>query len=547
MLRTNGHRGKVRNSDFVPVPDCAEFAPQTWDGARYVFGVPAGAGATVCRGGKVEPDFPLVHRRCGTLASAILAAVFDGQTGQGHHAPPGRDSAGAGGRSGQDARGVDVPSEKQGATWVITPCFWGAAGASARSPVRAARPGTTRPRPRPPSSVCAASVRTFGFWHFLCSAAVTAQRAGLFKCGQPCCPASANTFGGSEKRRVARGNPVRKSRPAFWRFAMGNKYKRLIGQIADIDNLRLAYAKTMRAKRQTWGYLEFKEYDHANLLNMRKSILESSYQQGSFRQFMVYEPKPRLISALDFSDRVAQHALVNIIGPIFEKTLLPGTFACREGMGTHAGVRHVQSALRRTGATHFLKTDYSKFFPSVDRAVLHGLIERKISCRPTLDLIGAMVPRSGCGIPIGSLTSQLFANVYGGVIDRFLQFELGAKDWTRYMDDVVVLSSNPYELRHWLEDFQVASKERLGLSLSKWQVSPVTHGINFLGYRIWPRHKLLRKQSVTAAKRKIAHYTKHGNTEALTKFTASWRGHAAHADTCNLFNHLKEHHGISCH
>jgi len=328
---------------------------------------------------------------------------------------------------------------------------------------------------------------------------------------------------------------------------MGNKYKRLIGQIADIDNLRLAYAKTMRAKRQTWGYLEFKEYDHANLLNMRKSILESSYQQGSFRQFMVYEPKPRLISALDFSDRVAQHALVNIIGPIFEKTLLPGTFACREGMGTHAGVRHVQSALRRTGATHFLKTDYSKFFPSVDRAVLHGLIERKISCRPTLDLIGAMVPRSGCGIPIGSLTSQLFANVYGGVIDRFLQFELGAKDWTRYMDDVVVLSSNPYELRHWLEDFQVASKERLGLSLSKWQVSPVTHGINFLGYRIWPRHKLLRKQSVTAAKRKIAHYTKHGNTEALTKFTASWRGHAAHADTCNLFNHLKEHHGISCH
>ena len=79
------------------------------------------------------------------------------------------------------------------------------------------------------------------------------------------------------------------------------------------------------------------------------------------------------------------------------------------------------------------------------------------------------------------------------------------------------------------------------------QSLPRKHGVNFLGYRIWPRHKLLRKQSVTAAKRKIAHYTKHGNTEALTKFTASWRGHAAHADTCNLFNHLKEHHAISCH
>lgn len=72
----------------------------------------------------------------------------------------------------------------------------------------------------------------------------------------------------------------------------------------------------------------------------------------------------------------------------------------------------------------------------------------------------------------------------------------------------------------------------------------MTHGINFLGYRIWPRHKLLRKASVTSAKRKIERYTRHGDTEALGKFIASWRGHAAHADTCHLFNHLKEKYGI---
>lgn len=82
------------------------------------------------------------------------------------------------------------------------------------------------------------------------------------------------------------------------------------------------------------------------------------------------------------------------------------------------------------------------------------------------------------------------------------------------------------------------------MSISKWQVSPVTHGINFLGYRIWPRHKLLRKSSVTGAKRKIARYIRHGETEALTKFVASWRGHASHADTCNLFNHLKDTYGL---
>jgi retron-type reverse transcriptase len=328
---------------------------------------------------------------------------------------------------------------------------------------------------------------------------------------------------------------------------MGKKYKHLIEQIADIDNLRSAFAKTSSGKRMTWGYLEFKEYAELNLLNLRADILSGSWVQGAFREFIVYEPKQRTISALQFKDRVAQHALVNIIGPIFDRTLLPGTHACRLGMGTHTGVKHVQSALRRTGHTHFLKTDYSKFFYSVDRRVLHGLIRKKISCQRTLRLIEAMLPATGVGIPIGSLSSQLFANVYGGVIDRFIHFELGAREWTRYMDDIVILSSNPYELRQWFEEIKAVSKKELGLGISHWQVSPVTHGINFLGYRIWPRHKLLRKASVTSAKRKIARYTKYKETDALKKFIASWRGHAAHADTCNLFNHLKETYDINLH
>lgn len=328
---------------------------------------------------------------------------------------------------------------------------------------------------------------------------------------------------------------------------MGKKYKRLIEQVADIDNLRLAHQRTASGKRMTWGYLEFKEYAELNLERMRQEILDGAWRQGGYREFVVYEPKPRTIHALEFKDRVAQHALVNIIGPIFEKTLLPGTFACRPGMGTHAGVRHVQAGLRRTGATHFLKTDYSRFFPSVNRATLHELIRRKISCRRTLALIEAMLPASGLGLPIGSLTSQLFANVYAGEVDRLIHFELGAREWTRYMDDIVVLSSNPYELRHWFADIEAFSQERLGLRMSKWQVSPVTRGINFLGYRIWPRHKLLRKDSVTRAKRKIARCVRHGDDEALAKFLASWRGHAAHADTCHLFNHLERKHGIPCH
>lgn len=325
---------------------------------------------------------------------------------------------------------------------------------------------------------------------------------------------------------------------------MGKKYKHLIEQVADIANLRQAYARTSAAKRQTWGYLEFKEYAQLNLEHLRHEILQGSWTQGGYRQFTVYEPKQRIISALQFKDRVVQHALVAIIGPLLERTLLPGSFACRVGMGTHAGVRHVQAALRSTAATHFLKTDFSKYFASIDRATLHQLIRQKISCQGTLTLIAAMLPATGTGIPIGSLSSQLFANIYGGVVDRFIHFNLRAKHWTRYMDDIVILSSNPYDLRHWYEDIQAFSAERLKLTISRWQVAPTTHGINFLGYRIWARHKLLRKTSVTAAKRKIRRYTQHHQPERLRQFMAAWRGHAAHADTCHLFNHLRANYAI---
>lgn len=336
----------------------------------------------------------------------------------------------------------------------------------------------------------------------------------------------------------------RTARPAF---AMPKRHGNLIERIAAAENLRRAYAQTARGKRMTWGYLEFKEYAELNLRTIREQLLDGSWSQGQFREFTVFEPKPRLISALDFSDRLVQHALVNIVGPIFEAGLLPNTFACRKNMGTHAGVRHIQALLRSTQATHFLKTDYSKFFPSVDRARLHYMIRHKIKCPPTLALIEKMLPRTGCGLPIGSLISQLFANVYGNVIDRFIHFDLGARHWARYMDDIVILGSNPYELRAWFEDIEQASADKLGLKISKWQISPISRGINFLGFRIWPRHKLLRKQSVVAAKRKIVRYQRAAATESLQRFIAAWRGHATHADTCNLFNHLERNYAISCH
>jgi len=316
-------------------------------------------------------------------------------------------------------------------------------------------------------------------------------------------------------------------------------HRNLIERIASPENMELAFKRTACAKRMSFGYLEFKEYKSLNLARLSQELLEGSYQVGKYKQFYVFEPKQRLISALEFKDRLAQHALMAVVGDIFEAMFLPNTYACRVGRGTHAGVRYIQSELRKAPIpTYYLKTDYSKFFPSVDHTLLLAMIERKIGCARTLSIIKQLVIPGNVGIPIGSLTSQLFANVYGSQLDNFIHHELKHRRWARYMDDVVILGNDPDKLRDDFKRIEVFSKDNLNLSISKWECASVNRGINFLGYRVWPTHKLIRKDSALRAKQKIKRFIEYNETENLTKFLASWRGHAGWADTHNLFNWL---------
>ena len=315
--------------------------------------------------------------------------------------------------------------------------------------------------------------------------------------------------------------------------------------ITSDSNLQLALRKTTQGKRQSWGFLEWNEYGQHNLAQLQAELREGRYQQSPYRHFTVYEPKPRPISAVAFKDRVVHHALMNIIGPTFDRALLPYTFACRHGLGTHAGVKHIQSLLRKTQATHYLQTDFRQYFASIARAILHRLFAAKIACRWTLDLLARIVPLTGHGLPIGALTSQHSANLYAGDLDRLVHFDLKPLGWARYMDDLVLLGDDATTLRAHqarLADHALTTRE---LTLSRWRIAPISAGIDFLGYRIWPTHKLLRKRSVTAAKRKIALYLKHGKRDRLARFIPSWLGHARWADANHLLTWLETRHGLA--
>jgi RNA-directed DNA polymerase len=318
---------------------------------------------------------------------------------------------------------------------------------------------------------------------------------------------------------------------------MGKKYRNLIEEICSMPNLYRAYQKAAKGKRYSFGHLIFKEHLAANLRQMADALKDGSYRPSPPNTFYVYEPKKREISALPFIDRVAQHALCNVIEPIFDHILLPNTYACRRGKGTHIAAIEAQAVLRR-GYGWWLKMDFSKYFASIDRTVLHAEIRRKISCQGTLDLIGVFLPESGKGLPIGSLTSQLFANVYGHVFDRHIVHTLRIKSWLRYMDDTVIFAHSRDELVDIQQALGQFIEAQLGLKFSRWSIGPASQGLKWIGYRIWPTHKLLRRQSVIAAKRKIVKYQRIGDDIALSRFVSSWRGHARWANSFNLLSRL---------
>ena len=328
-------------------------------------------------------------------------------------------------------------------------------------------------------------------------------------------------------------------------------YKNLYPKIYDFDNLHLAYLKARRCKRYRHDVLRFSANLEDNLIDIQNHLIWKTYRTGRYRFFTVYEPKERLIASLSFRDRVVHHALCNIIEPIFERSMIYDSYACRVGMGVLSGVqrttRFLRDATRRWGRVYCLKGDIKKYFPSVHHETLKRIIRKRIACPDTLGMIDRIIDSTGdeVGMPIGNLTSQLFANVYLSELDHFVKEECGVKYYIRYMDDFVILYDDKRVLKNLLEDVEYYLRVALRLRLNdKTQIFPVgPRPIDFLGYRIWPEYRLLRKGNLRRTKRKLKKFAR---LYALGQISlldvqpsiVSWIGHAEHADSWRVRNKI---------
>ncbi len=228
------------------------------------------------------------------------------------------------------------------------------------------------------------------------------------------------------------------------------------------------------------------------ILRLQSDLAGGEYGPGPYRFFLVRDPKQRLICAPCFRDRVVHHAICEVVGPVFERSAIHDSYACRPGKGTHAAVRRAREFVR--GGGFFLKMDVEKFYDSVDRATMKRLFSRLVKDRRMLDLMDLIVDAApagaahGKGIPIGALTSQHFANLYLSGLDHFVKETLRARRYLRYMDDLLMFADDKATLHGWSAGISDFAGSRLGLALkpSATVVAPVSEGAPFLGLRIWP-------------------------------------------------------------
>lgn len=333
----------------------------------------------------------------------------------------------------------------------------------------------------------------------------------------------------------------------------------LFDEIAPYRNLAEAYAKARKAGRFRPGQLEFEARYEDQLIVLERELSDGTYRPQPLHTFEIREPKRRTVSAAAFRDRVVHHAIVRVLEPIYERSFMASSYACRAGKGAHRALLDASSLARRFPFA--LKTDIRQFFPSIDHEILGAQLRRKIRCRRTLDLIGAILDNGKDeltreyemvwfpgdeardrvrrrGLPIGNLTSQFLANVYLDPLDHFVAERLGAgRSYLRYCDDFVVFGESIDALqrvREAIAKFLVSL--RLILHPRKTHILPVGQGVPWLGFLVRPTGRRLLGAGARRLHRRLCGRMRAAASgriepETLDRTMASWSAHLDWGDT----------------
>ncbi len=260
---------------------------------------------------------------------------------------------------------------------------------------------------------------------------------------------------------------------------------------------------------------EFTFHLEDHIFELHTLLKHKEWRPAAYASFYVRDPKLRHIHKANICDRLFNQALFRVLYPIFDKGFISDSYSCRKHKGTHRGVLQLNTYIKKitqnyTRPAFALKCDVRKFFDNISHNILLGIIRRKISDPDVLELISLIIKsfevKPGIGLPLGNVTSQLFANVYLNELDQFVKHTLKAKYYLRYCDDFIILDRDKEVLSAHIQKIEQFLKDTLGMNLhpDKISINKCTQGIDFLGYVSFPHHRILRTKTKRRILKKIA-------------------------------------------
>lgn len=324
--------------------------------------------------------------------------------------------------------------------------------------------------------------------------------------------------------------------------------------MVSVENLFRAWKEFKKNKNKKPDVIAFSLNLENNIFNLRDELIAKNWTCDGYKKFSINDPKPRIIHKATVRDRVLYQAVYRILYPLFDNTFIFDSYSSRNGKGTHAGIKRLNMFLRKLSGNYIkpvyvLKCDIRKFFDSIDHEILLSLLRQKIDCIETMKVLEKIInsfhKSPGKGLPLGNVTSQLFANVYFNSFDWYVKKELEIKYYVRYCDDFVIPSSNPSNLSRLvplLQEF-LMTKLKLELHPNKVSIRKFHQGIDFLGAVLLPRHSVLRTRTKERIIDKSYKLLKQFQAGKLSKERAyqslvSYLGHLSHIKSRALTNML---------
>ena len=317
------------------------------------------------------------------------------------------------------------------------------------------------------------------------------------------------------------------------------RHGNLWNKIVSYDNLYLAYKSAKRGKGTRTAITDFEKDIEGNLKKLHLMLVNRTFTTSKYESKTIYEPKIREIYILPFyPDRIVQHALLQVIIPIWDNLMIDDSYACRQGKGMHQASAKTMEHVKKYD--YCLKCDIKKFYPSIKHDILTRIIERKIKCKDSLWLLKDIINsfEGDKNTPIGNYTSQWFGNLYMNEVDTYVK-DKKYQAYIRYCDDFVIFSNDKKDLHLLKLEIEAFLASKLSLKFSRWSIFHVNQGIDFLGYRHFRNKILLRKTTSKRVVKRVKNLPINYNNGIITleqfeSSLASTMGWLKWANTFNL-------------